>query len=64
MSKIPKEELTWRAKQKRGAIMKPETFDQIVANAEKRGLSKARAKKEAGKVYWGVAERKYKERKK
>jgi hypothetical protein len=50
----------WRKKQKPGAIMKPETFDKIVADAEKRGMSKASAKKIAGKAYWGSAEKKYK----
>ncbi len=63
MSKIPKKELDWRRKQKPGAIMKPSTFDAIVAEAEKKGLSKARAKKVAGKAYWGAAESKYKGKK-
>lgn len=51
---------SWRSRQKPGAIMKPSTFDQIVADAEKRGLSKSRAKKEAGAAYWAAAENKYK----
>ena len=54
----------WRKKQPKGAIMKPSTFEEIVANAEKQGFSKARAKKIAGKAYWEQAERKYKGRNK
>lgn len=54
----------WRAKQKPGKIMKPSTFESIVADAEKRGLGKARAKKVAGKAYWESAESKYGESKK
>jgi len=56
--------LEWRAKQKRGAIMKPETFEEIVEKAKKKGLSEERAKRVAGKAYWRAAERKYKEAKK
>lgn len=54
----------WRKKQPKGAIMKPSTFDEIVADAEKRGLSKTRAKKVAGKAYWIAAEAGYKKGKK
>jgi hypothetical protein len=54
----------WRKKQKPGAIMKPSTFDKIVADAEKRGMSKASAKKVAGSAYWNKAEKGYRERKK
>ena len=56
--------LEWRQKQPRGGIMRPSTFDDIMKKAEAGGLSRARAKKVAGKAYWESAESKYKERKK
>jgi hypothetical protein len=55
---------SWRSRQKRGAIMKPSTFDEILTEAENRGLSKERAKKVAGAAYWKTAEAKYKKAKK
>lgn len=55
--------LAWRSRQKPGAIMKPETFDKIMEDAQKRGLSKARAQKVAGAAYWQTVESKYKRRK-
>jgi hypothetical protein len=58
----PKDLLDWRSKQKRGAIMKPSTFDEIVAENEGK-VGKERAKKMAGAAYWNVAEAKYKNRK-
>ncbi len=44
--------------------MKPRTFNSIMKDAMKRGLSKERAQKEAGKAYWDAARSKYKGRKK
>lgn len=55
--------LAWRRRQKPGAIMKPETFDKIVEEAQKRGMSKARAKKVAGAAYWQAVEAKFQSRK-
>jgi len=49
----------WRRKQKRGAIMKPSTFENIVQSAMARGLSKERAEKSAGAAYWKTARKKY-----
>ena len=49
----------WRKRQRRGAIMKPETFKRIEKEAKKRGLSARNAKKEAGRAYWNAAEAKY-----
>jgi len=54
--------LKWRAKQKEGAIMKPETFSAIVRKEEAGGLSKERAEKAAGRAYWNAAKAKYKKR--
>lgn len=59
----PKAELKWRNKQKEGAIMKPSTFDAIVKDAISRGLSKARALKEAGQAYWQTVRHKFKGKK-
>lgn len=44
----------WRAKQKRGAIMKPSTFEKIAKKA---------GKKVAGAAYWKTAKAKYKKAK-
>jgi len=53
MAKIPKEILEWRARQKRGAIMRPATFAKIEKAVMARyGISRARARKIAGKAYW------------
>ena len=64
MGKISEKNLRWRRRQTRGAIMKPETFDQIKADAMARGLSEERASKEAGKAYWNAEKKKFKEKKK
>ncbi len=65
MTKLNKRLLRWRAKQKRGAIMKPSTFDKIVRKAMKKyGIRRKRALKVAGKAYWKTAKSKYKRRKK
>jgi hypothetical protein len=54
MAKVSKKELTWRKKQKRGAIMKPSTFKKIAK--ESPGGEKA-----AGSAYWKSVHKKYKE---
>jgi hypothetical protein len=59
MSKMRKAMLSWRAKQKRGAIMKPSTFENIEERAMRGGLSKASAKRVAGSAYWKTAGAKY-----
>jgi hypothetical protein len=64
MAKQSKELLSWRKKQKRGGIMKPKTFDEIVAESEKKGLSADKARKVAGAAYWNAASAKYKKAKK
>ena len=54
----------WRSRQPKGAIMKPETFDKIVAAAqEKYHISKERGKKVAGKAYKTTLKKKYAEAK-
>jgi len=61
MSKTAAAMLEWRGKQKRGAIMEPETFEKIVKDAMKKyGISRERAEKVAGSAYWKSAEAKYK----
>lgn len=52
--------LKWRRKQKRGAIMKPSTFNKIEKKAAASGASNPKAV--AGKAYWRIAERKYRQR--
>ncbi len=59
-----KELLKWRAKQKKGAIMKPQTFEKIKESAIKKGLSESKASSIAGKAYWKTAEKKYEKSKK
>jgi len=60
MAEISKKLLEWRKKQKRGAIMKPETFEKIVRNCIARtGFSKERCMKIAGSAYWKTARAKY-----
>jgi len=61
---LPEANLAWRRKQKRGAIMKPQTFQKIKADAMKRGMSEERATKVAGASYWKSEKKKYSERKK
>lgn len=52
--------LNWRSKQKRGAIMKPDTFESIKKKSMKSGLSKMAATNIAGKAYWSTAKLKFK----
>jgi hypothetical protein len=54
---IPKAELAWRAKQKKGAIMKPETFKAIERKAAAAGATNPAAV--AGHAYWVTAKEKY-----
>lgn len=54
---IPKKELDWRKKQKRGAIMKPSTFQNIEAKAKAAGAKNPAAV--AGAAYWQTAAAKY-----
>jgi hypothetical protein len=57
-----KELLAWRRKQKRGAIMKPSTFQNMVEAARRGG---ARNPEDvAGAAYWATAEAKYKKSRK
>jgi hypothetical protein len=56
--------LKWRRKQRRGAIMQPETFKHIEQSAKAKGLSAESAKKVAGKAYWNMAQAKYKKQEK
>lgn len=56
---IPATMLKWRRKQKRGAIMKPETFEDIKQSAEARSVGGERAKKIAGAAYWRTARAKF-----
>lgn len=51
-----KDLLSWRSRQKKGAIMKPSTFDKIAK--ESPGGEKA-----AGAAYWQAARKKYHEHK-
>lgn len=53
--------LKWRGKQKRGAIMKPSTFEDIAAKAKKAGADDPEAV--AGAAYWQMAKTKYKKAK-
>lgn len=58
---ISKKLLKWRRKQKKGAIMKPETFAAIEKKAEASGATNP--KKVAGKAYWASAKAKYRKAK-
>jgi len=51
----------WRRKQKRGAIMKPETFKAIKRKAAASGAANPEAV--AGAAYWDTAKKKYKKAK-
>ena len=62
MGKISKALLKWRKRQKRGAIMKPSTFQGIERKAAASGATDPSAV--AGKAYWKTAKAKYKKRKK
>ena len=50
--------LLWRKQQKRGAIMKPETFHKIEASATKKYGSAEAGKRVAGTAYWKTAHKK------
>ncbi len=50
----------WRSRQKRGAIMKPSTFKDIVKKAKAAGASDP--EKVAGAAYWKTAKAKYKKK--
>jgi len=57
-----KKMLEWRARQKRGSIMKPRTFVNIETAAKKKyHVSDERAAKIAGKAYWTSVSKSYKE---
>jgi hypothetical protein len=58
-TKVVGKMLAWRRKQRRGAIMKPDTFKKIERSAEAKGLSAESAKKVAGKAYWNTAKAKF-----
>lgn len=61
--KMPRKLLRWRKRQKKGAIMEPETFEEIKRKAA--ASKKTRdAKKVAGAAYWKTAKAKFRERKK
>jgi len=53
----------WRSRQKKGAIMSPETFHEIEASETKKLGSAERGEKAAGAAYWNAAKAKYKARK-
>jgi hypothetical protein len=53
----------WRSRQKRGAIMKPSTFEHIKRSAARRKGTRS-AKAEAGKAYQVALNKKYRERNK
>lgn len=57
MAKVSKKVLSWRKKQKRGAIMKPSTFKKIEKEAKASGASDPKAV--AGKAYWKTVKSKY-----
>lgn len=61
MSKFGPKFLEWRERQKRGAIMKPSTFEEIKRKAAARGATDPEAV--AGAAYWQTARAKYRERK-
>jgi len=64
MTKISENLLKWRKKQKRGAIMKPSTFEGIVQNCiSEKGWSRERCEKVAGKAYWKTARVKFRKSK-
>lgn len=54
--------LLWRRRQKRGAIMKPSTFESIKRKAAAAGATNPEAV--AGKAYWNTAKEKYRASKK
>ncbi len=59
--KESKKLLEWRKKQKRGAIMSPETFQEIKEKGEKK-YGKGHGAKIAGGAYWRTAKSKYRKR--
>lgn len=62
MGKISEENLRWRRRQKRGAIMKPSTFLAIERKAKASGATNPAAV--AGAQYWKTERAKFKGRKK
>jgi len=61
--KIPKKILEWRERQRPGAIMRPETFEEIKEKAKRRyGIGEERARKVAGKAYWQTVKAKAREK--
>jgi len=61
MGKMSGSLLEWRKKQRRGAIMKPSTFEKIKEKAASEGATNPAAV--AGKAYWATAKEKYKKSK-
>ena len=59
-NRVPKKVLEWRERQTPGRIMRPETFQRIVREAEKRGARDPEAV--AGAAYWRTVRAKYRER--
>lgn len=59
MAKINRSVLKWRKKQKRGAIMTPERFAQIKAEATRKYGSAERGEKAAGSAYWTTVKAKH-----
>lgn len=62
MAAVSKALKAWRGRQKRGAIMKPETFEQIKRKAAASGARNPEAV--AGAAYWETAKAKFRKRKK
>ena len=65
MAKIPKKIRKWRAKQGKGAIMDPETFEKIVRKclADNPSFSRLRCETIAGSAYWKTVKAKYRKAK-
>lgn len=57
--KMSEDLLKWRAGKRRGEIMKPATFEKIKESAARSGATNPEAV--AGRAYWAVAKKKYKE---
>ena len=62
MGKVSEGLKKWRSKQPRGAIMKPETFEEIKQEAE-HNPKVSNPEAYAGGAYWKTAKRKYKKSK-
>ena len=52
--------VSWRRRQKRGAIMRPSTFNRIARSAAHQGARDPNAV--AGKAYWQAAQKKFMKR--